>query len=79
MSKRWVVQVEQVVTLDILVETDGERPTDDDVYDAMCWADNLRDSYVISQKIVDAESYDYETIDGEPEVFTFDDEVTEDE
>ena len=25
------------------------------------------------------ESYDYETIDGEPEVFTFDDEVTVDE
>ena len=80
MTKTWIVRVLQEVELEISVKTDDdETPTEEDVYDAMCWADNLRDSYVISQKIVDAESYDYETIDGEPEVFTFDDEVTEDE
>jgi hypothetical protein len=64
MSKRWVVQVEQVVTLDILVETDGERPTDDDVYDAMCYVDNHLDSFVDSETIVGIEDYDF-TDEGE--------------
>lgn len=77
-DKKWIARVVQETELDIIVWTDGEPPTKEDVEDAMCYADSLNDSFVISQKIVEAESYETGE-DGEPEIVTFTGEETEDE
>ena len=76
-TKKWIARVVQEFELDISVETDGERPTEDDIIDAMAWVDNHLDSYVSSMKFVVVESYDADE-NGEFESYEFTDGVAED-
>ena len=79
MAKKWIARVVQETELEIIVwMDDDERPTEEDVYDAMCYAENFYDSFLYAQKIIEVESNDVDE-NGDSEIFTFTDEETEDE
>lgn len=51
----YLATIESMVTLVVQIETDGDRPTDDEILEAACYVENHMDSIIGFEHVTSCE------------------------